>query len=70
MEGMRLRPELLYEKCLLQETIIACLVGQAADSLGEVRISQAELECPPDMEEDDDPITGDWVYRVKKLQEE
>lgn len=61
MEGMRLRPELLYEKCLLQETIIACLVGQ----LGETRISQAELEFPPDIEEDDDPITGDWIYRVK-----
>lgn len=59
---MRLNPDLMEEKILLQETIIACLVKQCG---GEARIPQADLETPPDIEEDDDPYTGDWIYRVK-----
>lgn len=59
---MRLSPELMEETILLQETIIACLVKQCG---GEARIPHEDLWDPPEIEEDDDPITGDWIYRIK-----
>lgn len=59
---MTLRPDLLLEKVRLQETIIACLVKQCG---GEARLPLADIEDPPEIEEDDDPYNGDWVYRIK-----
>ncbi len=45
----------------MYETVIASLVEQLG---GEARVSQAELEEPARLEQDDDPVTGDWIYRT------
>lgn len=53
------------------ETIIACLVARVCEcesyynqACDEVRIPNLELEEPPDIDADDDPVTGDWIFRL------
>lgn len=45
----------------LLQTVIAGLVYAAG---GELRIPRWCLEDPPDVEMDDDPENGDWIYRL------
>ena len=52
----------MSERERLLATVIACLVDQLG---GEARIAQADLEEPPDIEQDEDPFTGEWIYRIK-----
>jgi hypothetical protein len=49
------------EEIALLQTVVACMVEAAG---GEIRISRASLEDPPEIEMDDDPISGDWIYRT------
>lgn len=49
------------EQIALLETVIAGMVEAAG---GEIRVSRASLEDPPEIERDDDPFNGDWVYRL------
>lgn len=51
------------EQIALLETVIAGMVEAAG---GEIRVSQASLENPPEIEMDDDPSNGDWIYRFAK----
>lgn len=41
------------------DTVVACLVKQLG---GEARIPRSDIEDPPDLIEDDDPLSGDWIY--------
>jgi len=49
------------DQIALLQTVIAGMVEAAG---GEVRVSRASLEEPPEVEMGDDPDTGDWIYRL------
>lgn len=51
------------EQIALLQTIVAGMVEAAG---GEIRVSQASIENPPEIEQDDDPYNGDWIYRLAK----
>ena len=51
------------EQIALLQTIIAGMVEAAG---GEIRVSRAAIEEPPEIEQDDDPYTGDWIYRLAR----
>jgi hypothetical protein len=59
---MRLRPEIMEQKIAILETLLACVVKQCG---GEVRVPMADIEEPPEIDEDSDPYTGEWVFKVK-----
>lgn len=44
------------------ETVVACLVKQLG---GEARIPRTDIEDPPPLYMDDDPLSGDWIYATK-----
>lgn len=46
------------------ETVVACLVAQLG---GEARIPLTDIEDPPPLYMDDDPISGDWIYATKSV---
>ena len=56
----------------LLQTIVAGLVWAHSEHApgGEVRIPLHIMEEPPEIEADDDPITGDWIYRLAQDGEE
>lgn len=60
------------EQIALLQTVVACLVKelcQTMEAVGfepEARIKRVDIEDPPDIEDDDDPYTGDWIYRLKQ----
>lgn len=43
------------------DTVVACLVKQLG---GEARIPREDIEDPPDLIEDDDPVDGVWIFRT------
>lgn len=49
------------------ETVVACLVEQLG---GEARIPLADIEDPPPLYMDDDPVSGDWIYATETLDKE
>ena len=53
--------EAYQQELQLLQTVIAGLVYAAG---GELRIPRWCLEDPPDVEMDDDPENGDWIYRL------
>jgi len=55
------------EHVALLETEIAALVLTLCEVTGseEVRLPQALIEEPPEIEQDIDALTGEWVYRLK-----
>lgn len=54
------------EQIALLHTVVAGLVWAHSEHTvnGEVRIPLHIIEEPPEIEADDDPISGDWIYRL------
>lgn len=55
-----------WERELLLELVIASLVKQLG---GEARVPMADLAEPLKLEVDDDPLNGDWIYRIREEEE-
>lgn len=51
------------EQIALLQTVIAGMVEAAG---GEIRVSRWAIENPPDIVMDDDAISGDWIYRLRR----
>ena len=68
MQANALPTELTMSFVRKHEDVIAffetVLAGAVESAGGEVRISQAQLEDPRELEKDDDPKTGEWIYRI------